>query len=159
MDETAIRIERPMVAMPYRGAFTWLTSRLLKTFNRCGTQCPTQTLSFEKMAGTKLEDLARLDPTRVLYNARVPFALASLEHFFSRCFKILLRYDAKAQKKLISQSRKVELEDAIAIRDGARTLEDIVADWYSFQSVSAIHKAFSECSTSTSGSCSARREG
>ena len=32
----------------------------------------------------------------------------------------------------------------IAIRDGRKSLEDVVADWYSFQNLASIHKAFSE---------------
>jgi hypothetical protein len=92
----------------------------------------------------KLAELAVIDPTRVLYNALVPFALASLESFFSSCFKILLRYDTKAQEKLRQQSRKVDFEDVIAVKNGARTVEDIVADRYSFQNIASIDRAFSE---------------
>lgn len=35
----------------------------------------------EKLVGTKLEALSTADPTRVLYNALVPFAVSALEHF------------------------------------------------------------------------------
>ena len=51
----------------------------------------------QKLVGTKLEPLAQTDPTRVLYNALVPFVLAALEHFFSQAFRILLRYNDKAR--------------------------------------------------------------
>ena len=105
---------------------------------------PEPVAGFEKFLGTKFEDLAKLDPARVLYNALVPFALASLESFFSRCFKILLRYDPKAQERLRGHSRKVDLEDVIAIKNGTRTLEDIVAEWYNFKNIESIHRAFSE---------------
>jgi hypothetical protein len=36
------------------------------------------------------------------------------------------------------------LEDVIAIKDGAKSIEDVVADWYSFQNIASIHKAFSD---------------
>ena len=100
--------------------------------------------SMEKLRGTKFEVFTTTDPHRVLYNALVPFAVAAAEYFFSRCFKILLAYDAKAQQRLLEQTRKLELRDVIAIRDGQQTLEDVVASWYSFQSISSIHKAFTE---------------
>ena len=93
----------------------------------------------------KIEELmGTIDPMRVLYNALVPFYVAIIENFFSRCFKILLRYDAQAQEKLKQQSRKVELGDVIAIKNGDKNLEDVVAEWYSFQNIDSIHKAFSE---------------
>jgi hypothetical protein len=101
-------------------------------------------VNLEKLVGTKLEVLAETDPTRVVYNALVPFAVASLENFFSRCFKILLRYNLKAQEKIAQQSKKVDFEDVIAIKNGTLTIEDIIADWYSFQNIASIHRAFSD---------------
>jgi len=98
----------------------------------------------QELVGSKLESLATLDPTRVLYNALVPFAVAALEHFFSQTFKILLRYDSSARRRLEKQTRKVELADVVAIEANTRTIEDVVADWYSFQNIASIHNAFSE---------------
>jgi hypothetical protein len=89
-------------------------------------------------------DLAEIDPKRVLYNALVPFAVALLESFFSRCFKILLHCDPEADERIAKQSKKVELNDVIAIKNGTRTIEDIVAEWYSFQNIDSIHRAFSD---------------
>ena len=100
--------------------------------------------SMEKLRGTKSEVLETFDPHRVLYNALVPFAVAAAEHFFSQCFKILLAYDEKAQQHLLEQKRKLELRDVIAIQNGQQTLEDVVAGWYSFQSISSIHQAFKQ---------------
>ncbi|MCJ7508560.1 MAG: HEPN domain-containing protein [candidate division Zixibacteria bacterium] len=98
----------------------------------------------EKLVGTKHEALATTDPTRVVYNALTPFAVAALEHFFSQCFKILLRYDRAARKHLEKQTRKVDLADVLAIETGDKAVEDIIADWYSFQNMASIHNAFSE---------------
>jgi len=105
---------------------------------------PEPTEGMEKLVGTKLEALSTADPVRVLYNALVPFAVAALEHFFSQCFKILLRYDKAARKRIEKQTRKVELSDVLAIEVGAKTIEDVIADWYSFQNISSIHNAFSD---------------
>ena len=98
--------------------------------------------SLEKLVGTNLEAISTIDPARVIYNALVPFAIACLEHFFSSSFKILLRYDQKAQAKLLDDSRKVEIADVVAVRDGSKSLEDIVVNWYSFQSIASINKAY-----------------
>ncbi|HOW51507.1 MAG TPA: HEPN domain-containing protein [bacterium] len=105
---------------------------------------PSPTQSLEKFVGTKQEDLAKIDPKRVLYNALIPFAVAALEHFFGQCFKILLQYDPKAQLKLRQQSRKIDIADVLAIQAHQKTVEDVVADWYSFQSIASIHSAFSD---------------
>lgn len=98
----------------------------------------------EKMVGTPLEALAKVDPTRVLYNALFPVAVAAIEHFFSQSFKIMLRHDSDAQAKLRSQNKKIEIPDVYAIRDGQKSIEDVVAEWYSFQSISSIHTAFKD---------------
>jgi hypothetical protein len=101
--------------------------------------------SFANLTGTKLATLELSDPSRMLYNGLVPFAVAALEHFFSQAFKILLQYDAGAKKRLASQiSKKVDFADALALSKKEKAIEDIVADWYSFQSLDGIQKAFSE---------------
>lgn len=105
---------------------------------------PAPNEGLERLVGTELEALATTDPTRVLYNALVPFAVAALEHFFSRCFEILLRYDSKAQARLKQQTKKVDVSDVLAIQSGAKTIESIIADWYSFQNIASIHSAFSD---------------
>ena len=91
-----------------------------------------------------MDSLSEADPTRVLYNALVPFAIAAFEHFFSRCFKVLFRYHPQAQERLKVQSKKVELIDVLSIQSGTKKIEDVVADWYSFQNINSVHKAFQE---------------
>lgn len=93
------------------------------------------------------EFIGAADPVRVLYNALVPFAVASLEHFFGQTFRIFLAYDEMAKQKIALQTRKVEMTDLLAVRDGNKSVEDIIADWYSFQSIDSIHRAFSEWTT------------
>lgn len=94
---------------------------------------------------SKLDALAaKHDPARTVYNALVPFAVAALEHFFSHAFKILLRYDEQARRRLAQQSKRVEFVDALALSINAKAIEDVVAEWYSFQSIESIHKAFSD---------------
>ena len=98
--------------------------------------------SFDKLVGTKLEALASVDPTRLMYNALVPFAVAAFEHFFSCCFKILLHYEPRAQKLMKDQTKKVEIQDVLAIQSRIKTIEDVIANWYSFQNIDSVHTAF-----------------
>jgi hypothetical protein len=34
--------------------------------------------------------------------------------------------------------------DLLAVREGSKAIEDLVAEWYSFQNIDSIHKAFFE---------------
>ena len=105
---------------------------------------PDPTPGFERFVGTDLEGLAELDPQRVLYNALVPFAVAAVEHFLSRSFKAMLKFDPKTRKQLLQRTRKVELGEAISIAEGEMFIEDVIVGWYSFQNLDSIQKAFKE---------------
>lgn len=86
----------------------------------------------------------RQDPVRRLYSALIPFAVAALEHFFGQTFRVLLRYDTKAQARLNTHKAKVPMEDVLRISAGRTTVEDVVARSHNFQGISGIHKAFDE---------------
>jgi hypothetical protein len=58
---------------------------------------PPENEGFAKLHASGMQDLARADPARVLFNALLPFAVASLEGFFNQAFVILIRYDPAAQ--------------------------------------------------------------
>lgn len=105
---------------------------------------PNQLESFNNFIGTELQSLQELDPTRTLYNALIPFAVASLEYFFGQSFKILLKYDFDARIKIQNQSKKIDLKDVLLINSGEKTVEDIISTWYSFQNINSIHNAFNE---------------
>lgn len=126
-----------------RGIFL-LYESVTSSISAVKVSVPNPTEGFQKFIGTDLEALSTADPARVLYNALIPFVVAALEHFFSQTFRMLLRYDANAQRRLKEETRKLEIADALSIRDGERTIEDVVAQWYSFQSVDSIHKAFKQ---------------
>jgi hypothetical protein len=57
---------------------------------------------------------------------------------------ILIRHDKAAREHFGRQTRKVEFEEALAVSRGERTLEEVVASWYSFQNIASLQKAFSE---------------
>ncbi len=106
---------------------------------------PAELEAMSKLAEVpQLAEMARNDPMRVLYNALVPFAVASIEGFLSEAFVILIRYSPKAQALVLKQDKKVGFDDAIAISKGQRSIEDVIASWYSFQNVGSIQKAYDE---------------
>jgi hypothetical protein len=55
-----------------------------------------------------------------------------------------LRYDNKARQRLREQTRKVEFSDALALASNTQSIEDVVADWYSFLNIESTNKAFNE---------------
>lgn len=85
-----------------------------------------------------------LDPSRVVYNALVPFLVAAIEHFFREGFEILLKYEPGARAVLQGQNRKLSFAEAVAIERGELTTERVASGWYSFQNVDSIQKAFKE---------------
>ena len=86
----------------------------------------------------------RSRPRRTLYNALVPFAVAAVEHFLSRSFKVLLQFDAEAPERFLQQTRKVEMVEAVSIAKRELSIEDVVVGWYSFQNIDSIQRAFRE---------------
>jgi len=86
----------------------------------------------------------QFDPSRVVYNALVPFLVAAIEHFFRQSFEVLLKYDAGARQILEEQNRKLSFAEATAIERGEQTIERIASGWYSFQNLDSIQKAFKE---------------
>ena len=105
---------------------------------------PDPTPGLQRLVGTDFEALSEFDPQRVLYNALVPFAVAAVEHFLSRSFKVLLEFDRKTRERLLRLTRKVEMVEAVSIADGEMSIEDVVVGWYSFQNLDSIQRAFDE---------------
>lgn len=88
--------------------------------------------------------LREIDPSTYLYNAMLPYAIAAIEYFFSQVFIVMIRYDARAQSKIAKENRRIYMEDVLGISRGEKTIEDLVAGWYSFQSLDGIHRAFAD---------------
>ena len=86
----------------------------------------------------------QLDPSRVVYNALIPFLVAAIEHFFRESFEILLKYDPSARWIFQEQNRRLSFAEAIAIERGELTIERVASGWYSFQNLDSIQKAFKE---------------
>jgi len=84
------------------------------------------------------------DPSRIVYNALVPFLVAVIEHFFRECFEIVLKYDTRAMDRVLKKDSRVLLREAVAIQKGELSVERVVSNAYSFQNVDSIRKAYSE---------------
>lgn len=88
---------------------------------------------------TELDNvLSSLDPTRVIYNALIPFLVSMLEFYLKNTFIIALKYDSTAQDKVRDFRREV-------ISGGASdetVTEESIADSISFQDLRNVRKAF-----------------
>ncbi len=84
------------------------------------------------------------DPSRVIYNWLVPFAVSMFEFFFSQVFKILLRYDSSALEKKSSHKQKIEFSEALELERWELSLEDIIASNYSFQNLRRLNEAYND---------------
>ncbi|MFP1680598.1 hypothetical protein ACLD02_18020 [Alloalcanivorax sp. C16-2] len=93
-------------------------------------------------AGEFIEFTNSLDPSRVIYNGLVPFAVAVFEYFFSRAFQVLLRYDDTAQATMLSHQQKIAFEDVLEIKNGSKTVEMLIAESYTFQNLDQLNKAY-----------------
>ena len=105
---------------------------------------PKGTITEEEDTTGVLRFSKRFEPDRVLYNALVPFLIATIEHFFREAFEILLMNDSVALRKLDNQNRKVSFAEASAISRGELTIQRVASNWYSFQNIDSIQKAFHE---------------
>jgi len=81
---------------------------------------PDPSIKQQVAAGEKIDDLIeftqRLDPSRVIYNGLVPFAVSMFEYFFSQAFQVLIKYDASALKKRSSHKQKLDFETLLGAR-------------------------------------------
>ncbi|EJI1455822.1 TPA: hypothetical protein IB732_000634 [Escherichia coli] len=85
-----------------------------------------------------------MDPSRVIYNGLVPFAVAMFEYFFSRAFQILIKYDSFAIAKRTSYKQKVDFDILLEIEKGNISIESVIARNYTFQNLTHLNKAYKE---------------
>lgn len=98
--------------------------------------------------GEKIDDFIEftksLDPSRVIYNGLVPFAVSMFEYFFSQAFQVLIAFDKFALEKRSSYKLKVEFDTVLELHNKTRTIESIIAESYTFQNLNQLNKAFKE---------------
>lgn len=82
------------------------------------------------------------DPARVIYNGLVPFAVSMFEYFFSSLFRVLIAYQSLCFGKAGITQPRVEFATLLQVGNGKRTIEDVIADAYTFQNLGQLNKAY-----------------
>ncbi|QUN05491.1 hypothetical protein KDN34_15055 [Shewanella yunxiaonensis] len=85
-----------------------------------------------------------LDPSRVLYNGLVPFAVSMFEYFFSQAFQILIKYDPIALDKRSVHKQKLDFETLLEVERKEATVENVIARNYTFQNLNQLNKAYKD---------------
>lgn len=91
-----------------------------------------------------LEFTKSLDPSRVIYNGLVPFAVAMFEYFFSQAFQVLIAYDKLALEKRENHKAKFEFSAILDIHRNKRSIEELIAENYTFQNLDQLNKAYKD---------------
>ncbi|MET3816937.1 hypothetical protein [Pantoea sp. UYEF8] len=85
-----------------------------------------------------------MDPSRVIYNGLVPFAVAMFEYFFSQAFQVLIKYDPLAIKKRALHKQKFDFDVLLEIEKGTLSIESVIARNFTFQNLDQLNKAYKE---------------
>lgn len=86
----------------------------------------------------------RLDPSRVIYNGLVPFAVSMFEYFFSQVFQVLIAYDHFALDKRKCYKLKVDFSTLLEVGGRGKTIENVIAENYTFQNLNQLNNAYKE---------------
>lgn len=91
-----------------------------------------------------IEFTKSLDPSRVIYNGLVPFAVSMFEYFFSQIFQVLITYDQFALNKRDTHKLKVDFSTLLEVGNKYRTIESVIAESYTFQNLDRLNKAYKD---------------
>lgn len=109
---------------------------------------PEPHINYQQPAGGKIDDFIEftksLDPSRVIYNGLVPFAVAMFEYFFSQAFQILIAYDKLALEKRENYKAKIEFSVVLDIQKNKVSIESLIAENYTFQNLDQLNKAYKD---------------
>lgn len=109
---------------------------------------PEPSINHPQLTGEKIDDFLeftkRLDPSRVIYNGLVPFAVAMFEYFFSQAFRVLIAYDKLALEKRENHKAKFEFSAILDIHRNKRSIEELIAENYTFQNLDQLNKAYKD---------------
>ncbi|MGY2169067.1 hypothetical protein [Pseudomonas gingeri] len=101
-----------------------------------------------KKTGHKFDEFAEfansMDPSRIVYNGLVPFAVAMFEYFFSQAFQVLIAYDKQALEKRETHKAKIDFATVLNVQKGKQSIENIIAESYTFQNLEQLNKAYKE---------------
>jgi hypothetical protein len=109
---------------------------------------PEPSINHPQPTGGKIDDFLEftksLDPSRVIYNGLVPFAVAMFEYFFSQAFQVLIAYDKLALEKRENHKAKFEFSAILDIHRNKRSIEELIAENYTFQNLNQLNKAYKD---------------
>ena len=109
---------------------------------------PQPSVKQPELIGKKMDDFIEytksLDPSRVIYNGLVPFAVSMFEYFFSQAFQVLIKYDPVALEKRNTHKQKVDFETLLEIEKNKESIESIIARNYTFQNLNQLNKAYKD---------------
>jgi hypothetical protein len=109
---------------------------------------PSMQLSQPEVMDAKMRDffetMKSIDPSRAIYNGLVPFAVSMFEYFFSRVFRVLITYDDFARAKKESHKLKIDFSTLLEVSNNERTVEDVIAETYTFQNLNQLSKAYKD---------------
>lgn len=109
---------------------------------------PEPSINHPQPTGGEIDDFLEftksLDPSRVIYNGLVPFAVAMFEYFFSQAFQVLIAYDKAALEKRGNHKAKIEFSAVLDIHKNKRSIEDLIAENYTFQNLDQLNKAYKD---------------
>lgn len=101
-----------------------------------------------KKTGNKIDEFNELansmDPSRIIYNGLVPFAVAMFEYFFSQAFQILIAYDKHALEKRETHKAKIDFTTALNVHRNKQSIESVIAESYTFQNLEQLNKAYKD---------------
>lgn len=103
-----------------------------------------QQASTSKKIDDFIEFTQSLDPSRVIYNGLVPFAVSMFEYFFSQAFQVLIKYDDVALKKRSNHKQKLDFETLLEMENKEITIENVIANNYTFQNLNQLNKAYKD---------------
>lgn len=109
---------------------------------------PEPSINHPQPTGEKIDDFLEftksLDPSRVIYNGLVPFAVAMFEYFFSQAFQVLIAYDKLALEKREDHKAKFDFSAILDIHRNKRSIEELIAENYTFQNLDQLNKAYKD---------------
>lgn len=109
---------------------------------------PDPSINLSKPVEGKIHDFVKLtesmDPSRVLYNGLVPFAVSMFEYFFSQAFQVLIKYDPVALEKRTTHKQKLDFETLLEVEKKEATVESVISRNYTFQNLNQLNKAYKD---------------
>lgn len=109
---------------------------------------PPPSIIIREKTGNKIDELTELansmDPSRIIYNGLVPFAVAMFEYFFSQAFQVLIAYDKQALEKRETHKAKIDFNTMLSVHKNKQSVESIIAESYTFQNLEQLNKAYKE---------------